>query len=85
MIRVFIPDPDPDFLPILDPGSRGRTKGTGFGSATLPTGMILALLSHRVEFVDFSSFNKQSKVIYKSLLWIPVILMRIRIRLFTVS
>ncbi len=24
----FIPDPDPDFLPIPDPGSRGQ-KGTG--------------------------------------------------------
>jgi hypothetical protein len=21
---LFIPDPDPDFLPILDPGSRGK-------------------------------------------------------------
>jgi hypothetical protein len=28
MIRLFIPDPDPDFLPILDPGSRGQ-KGSG--------------------------------------------------------
>ncbi len=26
--RLFIPDPDPGFLPILDPGSRGK-KGTG--------------------------------------------------------
>jgi hypothetical protein len=25
---LFIPDPDPDFLPIPDPGSRGQ-KGTG--------------------------------------------------------
>ncbi len=25
MIRVFIPDPYPDFLPIQDPGSRGQT------------------------------------------------------------
>jgi hypothetical protein len=29
-----IPDPDPDFLPIPDPGSRGQ-KGTGSRSATL--------------------------------------------------
>jgi hypothetical protein len=28
MIRVFIPDPDPDFLPIPDLGS-GGPKGTG--------------------------------------------------------
>jgi hypothetical protein len=28
MIRVVIPDPDPDFLPIPDPESRGQ-KGTG--------------------------------------------------------
>jgi len=26
---LFIPDPDPDYLPILDSGSRGQ-KGTGF-------------------------------------------------------
>jgi hypothetical protein len=26
---MFIPDPDLDFLPIPDPGSRGQ-KGTGF-------------------------------------------------------
>jgi hypothetical protein len=26
---LFIPDPDPDFLPIPDPGSRGQ-KSTGF-------------------------------------------------------
>jgi hypothetical protein len=26
---LFIPDPDPDFLPFLDPGSRGQ-KGTGY-------------------------------------------------------
>jgi hypothetical protein len=37
--RLFIPDPDPDILPIPDPGSRGQ-KGTGSrilvpGSATL--------------------------------------------------
>jgi hypothetical protein len=30
MIGLFIPDPDPDFLPIPDPGSRGQ-KGTGSG------------------------------------------------------
>jgi hypothetical protein len=28
MIRDFIPDPDLDFIPIPDPGSRGQ-KGTG--------------------------------------------------------
>jgi hypothetical protein len=28
MIRVFIPNPDPDFLHIPDPGSKGK-KGTG--------------------------------------------------------
>jgi hypothetical protein len=28
--ELFIPDPDPDFLPITDPGSRIRgLKGTG--------------------------------------------------------
>ncbi len=32
---MFIPDPDPDFLPIPGPGSRGQ-KGTASGSATLP-------------------------------------------------
>jgi hypothetical protein len=26
---MFIPDPDPDFLPIPDPGCRAQ-KGTGF-------------------------------------------------------
>jgi hypothetical protein len=31
---MFIPDPDPDFLPILDPGYRGQ-KDTGSGSETL--------------------------------------------------
>ncbi len=31
---MFIPDPDPDFLPIPDPGSWGQ-KVTVFGSATL--------------------------------------------------
>jgi hypothetical protein len=33
MIRVSIPDPDPDFSPIPDPGSKGQ-KCTG--SSTLP-------------------------------------------------
>jgi hypothetical protein len=28
MIRLFIPDPDTDFLPILDPGCSGQ-KGNG--------------------------------------------------------
>ncbi len=33
---LFIPDPDPDFLPIPDPGSRGKkAPDSGFGSATL--------------------------------------------------
>ncbi len=32
MTGLFIPDPDPDFLPIPDPGSRGQK---GNGSATL--------------------------------------------------
>jgi hypothetical protein len=31
---MFIPDPDLDFFPIPDPGSRGQ-KGTGSGYATL--------------------------------------------------
>ncbi len=31
---LFFPDPDPNFLPIPDPGSRGQ-KCTGSGSATL--------------------------------------------------
>jgi hypothetical protein len=26
---LVIPDPDPDFLPLPDPGSRGQQKGTG--------------------------------------------------------
>jgi hypothetical protein len=32
--QIRIPDPDPDFLPIPDPGSRGQ-KGSVSGSATL--------------------------------------------------
>jgi hypothetical protein len=32
---LFFPDPDPDFLPNLDPGSRDQ-KGTGSGYAILP-------------------------------------------------
>ncbi len=33
---MFIPDPDPDFLTIQDPGSRGqKCTGPGPGSATL--------------------------------------------------
>ncbi len=37
---LFIPDPDPDFLPIPDPGSRGKkAPDPGYGSATLATGI----------------------------------------------
>jgi hypothetical protein len=44
---LLIPDPDPDFLPIPDPGSRGQ-KGTGYripdpgsGSPTLYRAIVL--------------------------------------------
>ncbi len=32
---MFILDPDPDFLPIKDPGSRGKKQDFGSGSATV--------------------------------------------------
>ncbi len=35
---LFIPDPDPDFLPIPDPGSRGQ-KGSGSGTLLKSTGV----------------------------------------------
>ncbi len=35
---LFIPDPDPEFLPILDPGSSGQ-KGTGFRILIRNTGI----------------------------------------------
>jgi hypothetical protein len=39
MIRVeFIPDPDPDFLPIPDPGVKKKTPDPGSGTATLVPG-----------------------------------------------
>ncbi len=34
---LFIPDPDPDFLTIPDPGSWGVKKGPDSGSVTLPS------------------------------------------------
>jgi hypothetical protein len=36
--RIWILDPDPDFLPIPDPGSRGQ-KGTGSGIRIRNTGI----------------------------------------------
>jgi hypothetical protein len=35
MSGLFIPDPDPNFLPIPDPGSRGSKRHLDPGSATL--------------------------------------------------
>jgi hypothetical protein len=37
---MFIPDPDLDFLPIPDPGSRDQ-QGTGSESATLTNSLIV--------------------------------------------
>jgi hypothetical protein len=61
MIRVVIPDPDPDFLPIPDPGSRGQ-KGIGsrIGSAT---DFFLSLLFFQL--FELSTLNKTHLLTYK--------------------
>ncbi len=53
--RPFIPDPDPDFLPIPDPGSRGQ-KGYGSRLRIRKTGRISFCLSVMV----ISSFSPGS-------------------------
>ncbi len=44
--RLFIPDPDPDFLPISDPGAT-KAPDPGSGSATLPMALGMFAWTHR--------------------------------------
>jgi hypothetical protein len=46
MIRIVHPDPDPDFLPFPDPGSRGQ-KGTGSRIPILNTEIYLVKINKK--------------------------------------
>jgi hypothetical protein len=60
MIRVVIPDPDADFLPIPDPGSRGQ-KGIGFRIRNIEKS-IFTLMSSLSSSVPASGFLASAPV-----------------------
>ncbi len=59
---MFIPDLYLDFLPVLDPGSRGQKGGSG--SATLPIGMMILF--------QFIAYVKYTVLIQIQVYWLII-------------
>jgi hypothetical protein len=60
---LFIPDPDADFLPIPDPGSRGQ-KGTGSRIRIRNTGLRGTKNAKNVQSLGPSFFDSASKAVW---------------------